>query len=176
MSDSNISADILSEVTVVAESAVDFNKEFNTSQYYQELINQDYDENKAIMKVCDDFDSFCSRTTDEVYLIERYTELYNHNKVIKPMALSFITVLISVIVNLCVNMFTDTVNSQASDNTVWDLLGTFLSLLILTAALFISLKMIFKEFKKTYSPYDIFILPYERERIRKELVNRGYFR
>lgn len=175
MSDSNFSPDNMSEDMVVDEPEVNFNKTFTTSDYHKELINQNYDESEAIKKVRISFDDFCSRTTDEVYLIERYTELYNHNKVIKPMALSFITVLLSVIVNLCVNMFTNTVNSSASENTVWDLLGVFLNPLILTVALFISLKMIFKEFQKTYSSYDIFILPYERERIRKELADRGYF-
>ena len=37
-----------------------------------------------------------------------------------------------------------------------------------------ALKTIFKEIKHTYSPYDVFVLSYERERIYKELINRGY--
>lgn len=163
-----------SEKPAVEQTIVNFKKSFTTSHYYKKLLDDNYVESEAIKKVCSSFDTFCSHTTNVDYLIERYTELYNHNKVIKPMALSFITVLLSVLTNLCVNVFTNPVDMSANGNTVLGKIINILNPLVLVAALIISIIMIFKEFRKTYSPYDVFVLPYERERIRIELVARGY--
>lgn len=174
MSENNVSSNSISEINDGEDTMVVFSKEHTTSHYYNEVIEENNSERDAIKKVCNSFDAFCSHTTDVEYLIERYTELYNHNKVIKPMALSFITILLSVLANLCANIFTNMVNVSSSGNTVLGLLINIINPLTLVVALIISINMIFKEFRKTYSPYDIFILPYERERIRKELIARGY--
>lgn len=36
------------------------------------------------------------------------------------------------------------------------------------------LKSIFKDIKHTYSPYDVFVIPYVQKRIYDELTKRGY--
>lgn len=174
MSNNNLPTSSMSENAVINESGEIFKRGFTTSDYYKMLKEQSYGESEAIKEVCKSVDCFCTQTSNNEYLIERYTELYNHNNIIKPLALSLITVLVTVLVNLGVNALTNTINAPTSGSMLGQFLGIFLGPLLLVMVFCLSLRKAFIEFKKTYSPYDIFILPYERERIHKELIKRGY--
>ena len=78
MSENNISSNSISEINDGEDTMVIFSKEHTTSHYYNEVIEENNSERDAIKKVCNSFDAFCTHTTDVEYLIERYTELYNH--------------------------------------------------------------------------------------------------
>ncbi len=158
---------------VIAEVITEFNKNYSTGTMYNELITNGYTISNAIEKVCHRFDVFCSHTSNVSYIMERYTELYNHSMITKPMATSLLALMISLAVNIGFSIFESEIpsNTEFSVSLVITTILKYLIPVILTAY---ALKAIFKEIKHTYSSYDVFVLSYERERIYKELVNRGY--
>lgn len=163
----------VSHEVVETETVMDFDKNNTTAIMYNKLIEENYTINCAVKEVCRKFDVFCSRTSNASYLMERYTELYNQSIITKPMATSLLALMISLVVNIGFSVF----ESGIPSNTEFSLIAIIVNIFkyVITILLTVhALKIIFKEIKHTYSPYDVFVLPYERERIYKELINRGY--
>lgn len=154
---------------------ITFSKSNTTADYFKKLTDQNMNTNEAIQEVCKAFDEFCSKTTDVDYLIERYTELYNHNRVTKPMAFSLIAVLISVLANQLIDIFKQFLNWGTNGDTLIGIIVNMILSAIIAVAVVISITIVFKELKTTYRSYDVFVLPYERDRIYNELTDRGYF-
>lgn len=165
--------DEISHEAVETEAVMEFDQNNSTAIVYNKLIEENYTTNCAVKEVCRKFDVFCSHTSNVSYLMERYTELYNHSMITKPMATSLVALMISLVVNIGFSVFESGI---PNDTEFW--LATIIASLfkyIITISLIVyALKTIFKEIKHTYSPYDVFVLSYERERIYKELINRGY--
>lgn len=154
---------------------ITFSKSNTTADYFKKLTDQNMNTNEAIQEVCKAFDEFCNKTTDVDYLIERYTELYNHNRVTKPMAFGLIAVFLSVFANLGVDAFKQFPNMESDSQTILGYCINIIPSLILTVVVVTSIMIIFKELKTTYRPFDVFVLSYERNRIYNELTARGYF-
>lgn len=152
---------------VIAEVITEFNKNYSTGTMYNELITNGYTIINAIEKVCHSFD----HTSNVSYMMERYTELYNHSMITKPMATSLLTLMISLAVNIGFSIFESEIHSNTGFS-VSLIITSVLKYLIPVVLTAYALKAIFKEIKHTYLSYDVFVLPYERERIYKELVNR----
>lgn len=153
--------------------AIEFCKTYTTSKYYKEIISNHYEKSEAIKIVCSSFDKFCSNTSNVSYLIERYTKLYNHKKVTKPMAFSYLAVLLSVLTNICIDIFKKA-DTLVNGSSLYNLFQSLLCYVLPALVMILIINMIFKTFQNTYSPYDVFVIPYERERIHKELVARGF--
>ena len=172
MEENNIMLSIEENIPVVVEAVTEFNKSYSTQTYYKELIKNGYSINDAVKKVCNKFDCYCSQTSNVNYLMERYTKLYNHNKITNPLAFSLVAVMLSLTINIGFDIYDGVIPSN--NITIEIILINVVKYILITLVTLWGIKEIFKTLEHTYSPYDVFILPYERERIYKELVNRGY--
>lgn len=158
---------------IVVETIPEFNKNYSTRTIYNELINNGYSTDAAIEKVCHKLDIFCSNTPNSIYLIDRYTEFYNHNKITKPLGMGLLSLIISLALNLGINTF----QNETVANKELSLLSLLIEILKYVVPVLITvfgLKSIFKDIKQTYSSYDVFVIPYEQKRIYEELIKRGY--
>lgn len=176
MSENKITLTKISEGSVINEKNVIFSKSNTTKHYYKELIRQNKKQNEAIQEVCRAFDEFCSTTTDEDYLIVRYTEFYNNNKYTKPVALNIIIILITVLVNLGIDAFITSFDSIANHdlNIGHILLLVLFNSAALAVVTLVSTIIILNGFKDTNKPYNLFVRSYERKRLYNELIKRGY--
>ncbi len=163
----------VSHEVVETEAVMEFDQNNTTAIVYNKLIEENYTTNCAVKEVCRKFDVFCRHTSNASYLMERYTELYNQSMITKPMAISLLALMISLVVNIGFSVF----ESGIPNNTEFSLFAIIVNVFkyVITILLTVyALKTIFKEIKHTYSPYDVFVLSYEQERLYKELINRGY--
>ena len=159
---------------IVVETIPEFNKDYSTRTIYNELINNGYSTDIAIEKVCHKFDIFCSNTPNFIYLIDRYTEFYNHNKITKPLGMQLLSALV---VGVSVNWGLNILQNEIPTNSSFSLLVLLIAILEYVAPVLITifgLKSIFKDIKQTYSPYDVFVIKKEQKRIYEELIKRGY--
>ena len=101
----------------VIETVTEFSQNYSTGTVYNELIKNGYTISDAIEKVCHKFDVFCSHTSNVSYLMERYTELYNHSIITKPMA----TILLALKISLAVNIGFSIFESDIPNNTSFSL-------------------------------------------------------
>lgn len=143
--------------------SIEFSKKFSTAKLYKQYTDEGKSKVEAIKKVSEAFNIFCKETKNVDYLIDRYAELYNHKKVITPLVFSFITIVVSVVINIGYDILKDMFNSSSS------IIFVIIGLMILG-----TIAWIFKTMKNTYTPYDIFVLSYERKRLYEELTSRGY--
>lgn len=158
----------------VSSSGIEFNKNFSTAKLYKQYTDDGKSDIEAIKKVSDAFDVFCKETKNVGYLIDRYAELYNHKKVITPLAFSLITISTSVAFNMGYDVIKDTINIDNDNGGISSaVIGAIMSIIIIIMII-TAFAWIFKTMKNTYTPYDIFVLSYERKRLYEELVKRGY--
>lgn len=155
-------------------SSIEFSKEFSTADLYKQHKDKGMSDVDAIKEVSTAFDVFCKETKNNGYLIERYTELYNHKTVIIPLALSFITFAVSVVFSMLLDVLKDMGNNVNDNSNIFSIIIGAIIFLILSVSIIYTFRRIFKEMKTTYSPYDVFVLSYERKRLYEELTNRGY--
>lgn len=151
-------------------ASIEFSKKFSTADMYKQYTDEGMSEVESIKIVTKAFDDFCNETKDVDYLINRYTELYNHKKVIIPLAFSLITISTSVAINMGYDLIKDMSYDKNIDPSI---IGSIMFILILLMIVG-TFAWIFKTMKKTYTLYDVFVLSYERKRLYEELTNRGY--
>lgn len=151
-------------------SGVKFSKNFSTSDLYKQYTDAGKSDVEAIKIVAKAFDDFCKETKDVDYLIDRYAELYNHKKVITPLAFSLITISTSVGINIGYDIIKDMLyDKNISQSIIGSIMFVLIALMVVG-----TFAWIFKTMQKTYTPYDIFVLSYERKRLYEELTKRGY--
>lgn len=83
----------------------------------------------------------------------------------------------ALVVGVSVNWGLNILQNEIPTNSSFSLLVLLIAILEYVAPVLITifgLKSIFKDIKQTYSPYDVFVIPYEQKRIYEELIKRGY--
>lgn len=157
-----------------SKSVIEFSKKFSTADLYKQYTDEGKSEVEAIKEVTNAFDVFCKGTKNDDYLIERYAGLYNHKKVITPLAFSLITISTSVAFNIGYDVIKNTVKIDNENGGISSAVVGAIMIIIIVLMVVASFAWIFKTMKNTYTPYDIFVLSYERKRLYEELASRGY--